>query len=93
MDSRSVRLLPFPQVFKSFLPEVLHVGEVPDVLGNRPPSLELSMRTVVLQSHEKIVEPRQDAAESFDEVGEHPRWMNEQEFPLRPRRTLELRNI
>ena len=57
-DGRSVRLPSFPQVFKSLLPEFLHVGEVPDVLGNGPLPFELTMRTVVIQSHEKRVQPR-----------------------------------
>ena len=83
-DGRRVRLLCFPQVFKSLLPEFLHVGEVPDVLGNRPLPLELTMRAVVIQSHEKGVQPREDAAKSFDEVGEHPWRMTKQELPLRP---------
>src|SRR5690242_10956194 len=49
------------------------------------------MRAIVIHSHEKNVEPRQHAPESFDEVGEHPRRMNERELPLRPGRTVELR--
>ena len=88
-DGRRVRLLSFPQVFESLLPELLHVGEVPDVLGNRPLPLELTMRAVVIQSHKKGVEPRERAAQSFGEVGEHPWGMTERELPLRPWRTLE----
>jgi hypothetical protein len=57
-DGRRIRLPSFPQVFKSLLPEFLHVGEVPNVLGNRPLPLELTMRTGVIQSHEKGVQPR-----------------------------------
>src|SRR5687768_1080681 len=88
-DGRRVRRLSFPQVFKSLLPEFLHVGEVPDVLGNRPLPLELTIRTAVIQPHEKGVQPREDAAKSFDEVGEHPWRMAKRELPLRPWRTLE----
>ena len=87
-DGRSVRLFSSPQVFQSLLPEFLYVGEVPDVLGNRPLSLELTMRAVVIQSHEKGVQPRQDAAKSFDEVGEHPWRMTERKLPHCPWRTL-----
>jgi hypothetical protein len=47
------------------------------------------MRAVVIQSREKGVQPRQEAAKSFDEVGEHPWWMTKRELPLRPWRTLE----
>ena len=54
-DGRRVRLLSFAQVVKSLLPEFFHVGEVPDVLGNRPLPLELTMSPVVIQSHEKGV--------------------------------------
>jgi hypothetical protein len=35
------------------------------------------MRAVVIQSDEKFIQPWQNAAKSFDEVGEHPWRMTE----------------
>ena len=50
----------------------------------------LTMGPVVIQSHEKRVQPREDAAKPLDEVREHPWRMTKQELPLCPWRTLEL---
>ena len=47
------------------------------------------MHTLVIQSRQKIIQPREDAAKSFDEVGEHPWQISKRELPLRPWRALE----
>jgi hypothetical protein len=89
-DGWSVRLPSCPQVLESLLPKFFHVGEVPDVLGNRPLSIDLTMRKFVIQSDDEHIQTRQDAAKPFDEVGEHPWGVTKLELPLGPWRTVEL---
>jgi hypothetical protein len=61
-----------------------------DVLSNGPLPLKLSLRKAIVDTDEQRINPGQRAAKPFNEVGEHPRWMNKGELPLRPRRTVRL---
>jgi hypothetical protein len=47
------------------------------------------MGMTVVQAVDQRLEPGNDAAKPFDEVGEHPWRMNEGEPSLRPWRTVE----
>ena len=88
-DGWRVRFPSGPQVLEPLLPKFFHVGEMPDVLGDRPPSVDLTMREIVIQSDDEHIQTRQDAAKPFDEVAEHPCGVTELELPLGPWRTVE----
>jgi hypothetical protein len=89
-DGWRVRLPSCPQVLESLLPEFFHVGEMPDVLGNGPLSIDLTMRKLVVQSDDEHIQTRQYASKPFDEVGEHPWGVTKLELPLGPWRAVEL---
>src|SRR5678809_916073 len=78
------------QVLESLLPELLDIRKMTDVLSNRPLPLELKLCARVVDADKQRVKSRQRAAKAFDEVRQHPRRVNEGEFPLRPWRTREL---
>jgi len=89
--SRRVRLPPLLQVLESFLPQLLDIGKVTDVLSNRPLPLELKSRAGVVQADKQRVKSRQSATKSFAEIRQHPWRVTEGELPLRPWRAVELR--
>jgi hypothetical protein len=89
-DGWRVRVPSYPQILESFLPKFFHVGEMSDVLGYGPLSIDLTMRKFVTQSDDEHIQTRQDAAKPFDEVGQHPGWVDKLELPLDPWRTVEL---
>jgi hypothetical protein len=87
---RRVGLLALLQVIQPFLPQLLHVCEVPDVLSDGPLSLKLPMGVSIIHVQDKRFQSRQRAAKSLNEVGEHPWRMDKAELSFRPWRTVEL---
>ena len=64
---------------------------MPNVLGNGPLPADLIVRSVLPHSREQGTESWHYAAKPFDEVREHPRWMNERKFALSPSRPINAR--
>ncbi len=89
---RSVDLASLAKVVEAFLPEIFHIGEMPDILSDGPRSVRLSMRSVIVDACEQWPQARNKAPESFDEIGEHPRGMHERELALGPGEALETRS-
>ena len=82
-----VALAAAAQVLESLLPEILHVGQVPHVLGDGPGAIDAAVCELVAHAMEERPESRHDAPQPFEKVGEHPRRMDEREPALGPART------
>src|SRR5262245_61293036 len=86
-----VVLAALAQIFEPLLPQLLDVREMPDVLDDRPGILVTTMGGHLVDSGEERPQASGHAAQPLDEVGEHPRRVNELELPVRPSRALEIR--
>ena len=81
---RGVRRSTLAEVFEPLLPELFHVREMPDVLSDRPLAVDLNMSRFVADALEQDVKSRHQAAQSFNEVGQHPWRMDKGKAALRP---------
>lgn len=86
---RSVDIASLAKVLESFLPQIFHVGKMPDILSDGPLSVRLSTRSVIVDVCEQWPQAGNQTPEAFDEIGEHPRRMHERELALRPREALK----
>ncbi len=88
--SRGVDWSPISQIVQTLLPELFHVGQVPDVLSDGPRPVHSAMRDIVVQVVQKRPQSRDQAPQPLDEIDEHPRRVDEGEATFGPRRPLEL---
>ncbi len=87
---RSVDIASLAKVLESFLPEILHSGEMSDILSDGPLSVRRSMRSVIVDACEQWPQAGNQTPESFDDIGKHPRGMHERELALRPGEALKV---
>ncbi len=81
---RGVHRSTLAEVFEPLLPELFDIREMPDVLSDRPFAIDLMMSCCVADALEQDVKSRHQAAQSFNEVGQHPWRMDKGKAALRP---------